>query len=118
MKRNPHVDEVQANLTDWRGPIHAQLRELILAAHPNATEEWKWSTAVYTNGKMVCALSPFKNHLKINFFHGSKLADHTTLFNNGFDSKDHRAIDFKEGDVINEAALKALLERAFKQVEK
>ena len=99
-------------LGDWRGKMLARLRKLILEAAPDLTEEWKWDTAVWTQNGLVCSAGAFKDHLKLNFFKGASLKDPQRLFNAGLEAKATRAIDFGEGDNINEPALKELIRAA------
>jgi hypothetical protein len=101
-----------AELTDWRGKLLARLRKVILAAAPGITEDWKWGTAVYVSQGNSVALSAFKDHVKINFFHGAALSDPHGLFNAGLDAKAMRSIDLFEGDKIDESALKELIRTA------
>lgn len=101
-----------AELTDWRGKMLARLRKLIHEAAPDITEEWKWDTAVWSQKGNVVAAGAFKDHLKLNFFKGASLKDSNGLFNAGLDAKATRAIDFNEGDDINESALKDLIRAA------
>jgi hypothetical protein len=98
-----------AKLTDWRGPVFARLRKLILEAAPEITEEWKWSTAVWAHKGLVCSVGAFKDHVKMNFFQGAALEDADGLFNAGLEAKATRAIDFHQGDDLDEAALKRLV---------
>ena len=109
MNPSERIDQQIAELTDWRGQLFAQLRKLILESDPNLTEEWKWETAVWSHQGLVCALAPFNKTLKMNFFQGASLADPAKLFNSGLDAKKTRAIDFREGDAIDEYALKELI---------
>jgi hypothetical protein len=88
------------------------VRKLIHAAVPDITEEWKWGTAVYTQKGLVCAVSAFNDHTKINFFKGAALEDPKGLFNAGLDAKAIRSIDFRHGDRIPEAALQDLVRAA------
>lgn len=104
-----------AELTDWRGDMLARLRKLILKADPNMTEEWKWGTAVWSQSGLVCSAGVFKDHVKLNFFKGASLKDPKHLFNSGLDAKATRAIDFSEGDAIDESALKNLIRAAVAQ---
>jgi hypothetical protein len=99
-------------LADWRGKLLAQLRQLILDAAPDLTEEWKWGTVVWVHTGNILAAGAFKDHVKINFFEGAALDDPSKLFNAGFEAKATRAIDFHEGDRINAAALKELVRAA------
>ncbi len=112
MKPSELITNQIAGLTDWRGPVFARLRKLILEAAPDITEEWKWSTAVWSRKGLVCAVGPFKDHIKLNFFQGASLKDPKGLFNAGLDAKATRAIDFNEGDDIDEPALKDLVRAA------
>ena len=101
-----------AELAGWRGDLLARLRQLIHAAAPGITEEWKWDTAVWSQKGNVLAAGVFKDHIKLNFFKGASLVDPQGLFNAGLDAKASRAIDFSEGDEIQEAALKELIRAA------
>jgi hypothetical protein len=106
------IDKQIEELADWRGEMFARLRKLIHEADPDITEEWKWSTGVWTHDGMVCAVGGFADHLKINFFQGAAVADPHRLFNAGLDAKKTRAIDLHSGDNINEKALKDLIRAA------
>jgi hypothetical protein len=101
-----------AKLGDWRGKIFSQLRKVILKADPDVTEEWKWNTAVWTRGGLVCSACAFKDHVKLNFFQGASLKDPKGMFNAGRDAKKTRAIDFSEGDTIDATALQDLIRSA------
>lgn len=103
-----HIED----LPDWRGPLLARLRHLILEAAPELTEEWKWETPVWACKGNVVAAGTFKDHLKLNFFKGASLNDPHGLFNAGFDAKATRAIDIHEGDTLNESALQELIRAA------
>jgi hypothetical protein len=98
-----------AGLADWRGALIARIREQIKAAAPDITEEWKWDTAVWSQNGNVVSSKAFKDHIKLNFFKGASMEDPHGLFNAGLDAKATRAIDFFEGDKIQEAALKELI---------
>src|SRR3990170_5280434 len=104
-----------AELADWSGNLLARLRKLILAAAPDVTEEWKWGTAVWSHKGNVVAVGAFKDHLKINFFKGASLKDPQGLFNAGLDAKATRAIDLREGDKVDEPALRDLVRAAVDQ---
>jgi len=106
------ITDLIAELGDWRGKTLARLREVILDAAPDITEEWKWGTAVWTNNGLVCSGGAFKDHVKLNFFKGASLQDPKRLFNAGLDAKATRAIDFNDGDAIDAPALKALIRSA------
>ncbi|MEA2642720.1 MAG: hypothetical protein QOF51_4114 [Chloroflexota bacterium] len=106
------IDKQIADLPDWRGQLLAKLRQLIHEADPEIVEDWKWSTAVWTHNGLVCAGGAFKDHLKLNFFQGASLEDPHHLFNAGLDAKRTRAIDFYEGNAVNQAALQELIRTA------
>ena len=106
------IDKQIAELPDWRGKMLARLRKVIREADPRIEEEWKWSTAVWSHDGLVVAVGAFKDKLKVNFFQGASLPDPKNLFNAGLESKKSRGIDLKEGDEIDEAALKALVRAA------
>src|SRR3970282_1654061 len=101
-----------AELADWRGKMLARLRKLILEAAPDLTEKWKWVTALRSQKGLVCSAGAFKDHVNINFFKGASLKDPKGLFNAGLDAKATRAIDFSEGDEIDESALKGIIRAA------
>jgi len=101
-----------AGLAGWRGQMLARMRQLIHEAAPDITEEWKWDTAVWSQKGNVVAAGAFKDHLKLNFFKGASLDDPQGLFNAGLEAKATRAIDFNEGDKIDETALKDLIRSA------
>lgn len=103
------IDNLIDGLDDWRGERVAQLRQIILAADPEIAEEWKWGTAVWSHKGLVCAVGAFKDTVKVNFFKGASLEDQHGLFNAGLDAKATRAIDFHQGDPVDEAALSDLL---------
>ncbi len=106
------ISDQIAQLTDWRGEVLTKLRRLILEAAPGISEEWKWGTAVWSKNGNVCSAAVFKDHVKLNFFKGAALEDPKGLFNAGMDAKATRAIDFREGEVVKEQALKELVRSA------
>jgi hypothetical protein len=112
MNPSERIDHQITELADWRGQMIARLRKLILEADPNISEEWKWETAVWAHQGLVCAVGSFKQTVKMNFFQGAFLEDPHTLFNAGLDAKKTRAIDFHEGDAVDESALKELIRAA------
>lgn len=112
MNPSQQIDKQISEYSDWRGEVMSKLRQLIHKADPEIMEEWKWGTAIYTHGKMVCAVSGFKEHVKINFFKGYLLKDKHNLLNGGFGSKEHRSIDYREGDKVNEDKLIDLIKEA------
>ena len=99
-------------LGDWRGKILGRLRTIIRAASPDLAEEWKWSTPVWSYQGNVLAVGAFQDHVKLNFFKGAALDDPRGLFNAGLDAKASRAIDLRQGDRLDEAALKELIRGA------
>ena len=107
-----HIDKAIKDLPDWRGELIARVRRLIQDAVPEITEEWKWDTPVWSYKGNVVAAGAFKDHVKLNFFKGASLEDPKGLFNAGLDAKATRAIDFSEGDPIDQAALKNLIRAA------
>jgi hypothetical protein len=106
------IDKQIAELKDWRGQMIARLRKIIHDVDPGITEEWKWNTAVFSHDGMVVAVGAFKGSVKMNFFQGASLPDPNRLFNAGLEAQKTRAIDFHEGDKINEPALKDLIRTA------
>jgi hypothetical protein len=100
-------------LGDWRGEMLARLRALIKAADPETTEEWKWrGTPCWYHDGLVCTGETYRNHVKMTFAKGAGLPDPKHLFNASLDGNVRRAIDFHEGDEVDEPALKALLRAA------
>jgi hypothetical protein len=118
MNPSENIDKQIAELPDWRGKTMTRLRELINDADPALTEDWKWGTAVWTRNGNVVALGAFKDHLKLNFFHGARLSDAHGLFNAGLDAKESRSIDIGEGDKLDEAMVKELIRAAATANEK
>lgn len=112
MTPKEQIDAYLQEQESWKGTLLKQLRELIHKADPEITEEWKWDVPVFTHNGMVCAISSFKDHVKINFFKGAALVDRHSVFNNGLTSKLHRSIDFTQDDKLNEEALKDLIQQA------
>ncbi len=112
MNLSERIDTQIAELADWRGHMIARLRKLIREADSDITEEWKWETAVWSHQGLVCSVGAFKQTVKMNFFQGALLEDPQKLFNAGLDAKKTRAIDFHEGDVVDESALKELIRAA------
>ncbi|GAC1542124.1 MAG: DUF1801 domain-containing protein [Herpetosiphon sp.] len=106
------ITDYIAALADWRGPLLARLRTLILATEPALVEAWKWDTPVWMSHGNVVAAATFQDHIKLNFFKGASLQDPHSLFNAGLEAKATRAIDIHDGDTINEAALQDLIRAA------
>jgi hypothetical protein len=107
------IDERIKELGDWRGKTLSQLRTLIKQADPEVVEEWKWrGVPVWSHAGMICTGETYKNVVKMTFAKGASLEDPTSLFNSSLEGNTRRAIDFHEGDKINEKALKALIRAA------
>src|SRR6202163_4803234 len=110
------IDEKIKELGDWRGKMLAKVRELIHEADPEIIEEWKWmGTPVFSHGGIVCTGETYKQVVKMTFAKGAALQDPAGLFNSSLEGNTRRAIDFREGDKIDERALKALIRAAVAQ---
>src|SRR5690349_11797258 len=109
MTPSERINNYISELSDWRGQMIGQLRQLIQSADPNLTEEWKWDTPVWSHKGNVVAAGVFKDHVKLNFFKGASLDDPKSLFNAGLEAKATRAIDLAEGEEIDETALRDLI---------
>jgi len=103
------IDAKIEHLGDWRGEMLARLRALILKADPEAIEEWKWDTPVWSHDGIICTGETYKKAVKLTFPKGASLEDPEGLFNSSLEGNVRRAIDFAEGAEINEAALSALI---------
>ncbi|MHB8084441.1 MAG: DUF1801 domain-containing protein [Dehalococcoidia bacterium] len=113
MNASQHIDDLVANLTDWRGTTFANVRRIIHDADPEITEEWKWMGApVWSHDGIVCVANAFKDKVKLTFYQGAHLADADKLFNNGLEGKQWRTIDIYKDDKINESSLKMLIRSA------
>lgn len=100
-------------LGDWRGKMLAHMRAVLHAADPNLIEEWKWrGTPVFSHNGIVCTAETYRSVVKLTFANGAALADPAGLFNSSLDGNVRRAIDVREGDKVNEAALQALVRAA------
>jgi hypothetical protein len=107
------IDAKINELGDWRGKTLAKVRAIIHKADPEIVEEWKWrGTPVFSHGGIVCTGETYKSVVKLTFARGASLKDPSSLFNSSLDGNVRRAIDFHEGEVINEEALKALIRSA------
>ena len=112
------IDEKIRELGDWRGKTLGKVREIIRDADPGIVEEWKWvkptnpGTPVWSSNGGICTGETYKNVVKLTFFKGASLNDPSGLFNSSLDGKVRRAIDIKESDTIDEAALKNLVREA------
>jgi len=106
------IDERIRQLGDWRGKMLAKVRDIIHKADPDIIEEWKWGIPVWSHGGIVCTGETYKNSVKTTFAKGAALKDPSRLFNSSLEGNVRRAIDFHEGDKIEEAALKDLVRAA------
>ncbi|HTI81621.1 MAG TPA: DUF1801 domain-containing protein [Acetobacteraceae bacterium] len=107
------IDAKIKELGDWRGQMLSRIRHLIKDADPDVTEEWKWrGVPVWSHGGLICTGETYKSVVKMTFAKGAALADPSNLFNASLDGNTRRAIDFREGDAIDEPALKTLIRAA------
>jgi hypothetical protein len=107
------IDARIKELGDWRGETLARVRMLIKQADPEVVEEWKWrGVPVWSHAGMICTGETYKNAVKMTFAKGASLEDPSGLFNSSLEGNTRRAIDFHEGDKIDEKALKALIRAA------
>jgi hypothetical protein len=109
-----HLIDARINeLGDWRGETLAHVRRLIKEACPDVVEEWKWrGVPVWEHEGIICTGETYKTAVKMTFARGAALEDPSGLFNASLDGKVRRAIDFHEGDTIDEKTLKALIRAA------
>jgi len=112
------IDEKIKQLGDWRGQTFARARRIIHEADPEIVEEWKWvkptspGTPVFSHGGIVCTGETYKNVVKMTFAKGAALEDPSGLFNSSLEGNVRRAIDIREGETIDEGALKELIRAA------
>src|SRR5690349_11672057 len=107
------IDERIAALGDWRGETLKRVRALIREADPEVVETWKWrGVPVWEHGGIICTGETYKQVVKLTFAKGASLPDPAGLFNSSLEGNVRRAIDIKEGEAIDEAALKALVRAA------
>ena len=107
------IDERVKELGDWRGETLGRLRTLVMEADPEVVEEWKWrGVPVWEHDGMICTGETYKNVVKMTFAKGAALKDPAGLFNSSLDGNTRRAIDFHEGEKIEEEALKTLVRAA------
>lgn len=104
------IDTRIEELGDWRGATLARIRTLVKEADPDVLEEWKWrGVPVWSHAGIVCTGETYKNAVKMTFAKGAALEDPSSLFNSSLEGNTRRAIDFHEGDTVDETALKALI---------
>jgi hypothetical protein len=107
------IDARIKELSDWRGETLARVRILIKHADPEVVEEWKWKgVPVWSHAGIICTGETYKNVVKMTFAKGASLEDPSGLFNSSLEGHTRRAIDFREGDKVDEKALKALIRAA------
>ena len=107
------IDARISELADWRGETLARVRRLIKEADPEVIEEWKWrGVPVWEHGGIICTGETYKAVVKLTFARGAALDDPSGLFNSSLEGNVRRAIDIKEGEEIDEKALKALVREA------
>ena len=106
------IDARIKELDDWRGKVLSRLRTLMKQADPGVVEEWKWSVPVWSHDGLICTGETYKNAVKMTFAKGAALKDPARLFNSSLEGNTRRAIDFREGEKINEEALKTLVRAA------
>jgi hypothetical protein len=107
------IDGRIKELGDWRGDLLSRLRQLLKETDPEVVEEWKWrGVPVWYHDGMICTGETYKSVVKLTFAKGASLPDPSGLFNSSLDGNVRRAIDFQEGEKVNEKALKALFRAA------
>ena len=107
------IDARIKELGDWRGKMLSRIRTLVKKADSEVVEEWKWrGVPVWSHDGLICTGETYKNVVKMTFAKGADLKDPSGLFNSSLDGNTRRAIDFHEGENINEEALKALIRAA------
>src|SRR3989441_1980898 len=107
------IDARIKELGDWRGKMLSRLRALVKEADPEVVEEWKWrGVPVWSHDGLICTGETYKNVVKMTFAKGAALKDPSRLFNSSLDGNTRRAIDFHEGETIDEEALKTLVRAA------
>ena len=108
------IDDRIEELGDWRGKTLSRLRRLIKQADPDVVEEWKWAVPVWSHDGIICTGETYKSAVKLTFARGAAVKDPSGLFNSSLEGNTRRAIDFREGEKIDETALKALIREAVK----
>ena len=106
------IDARIKELGDWRGKMLSRLRTLVKEADPEVVEEWKWNVPVWSHDGLICTGETYKNVVKMTFAKGAALRDPSGLFNSSLEGNTRRAIDFHEGEKIDEGALKSLVRAA------
>jgi hypothetical protein len=106
------IDARIAELGDWRGEMLGRLRALIKAADPAVIEEWKWNVPVWSRDGIICTGETYKQAVKLTFLKGASVKDPSKIFNSSLEGNARRAIDFHEGDKVDDKAFKALIRAA------
>lgn len=106
------IDSRISEFDDWRGSMLSRLRALVKEADPEVVEEWKWSVPVWSHDGLICTGETYKKAVKLTFARGAALKDPSKLFNSSLEGNTRRAIDFHEGDAIDERAFKSLIRAA------
>ena len=113
MTPSEKIDKLIAGIADWRGKTFATVRKIILEADPGIAEEWKWmGSPVWEKGGIIAVANAHKGKVKLTFDKGAHIADPKKLFNAGLEGNQRRAVDFREGDKVDAAGLKALVRAA------
>jgi hypothetical protein len=113
MNPSEKIDQLIAGITDWRGKTFASVRKVILEADREIIEEWKWmGSPVWSRDGIIAVANAHKKWVKLTFTYGASIPDPDKLFNAGLEGNARRAIDFFEGDKVNERALKNLIRAA------
>ncbi len=106
------IDARIEELGDWRGELLGRLRAIVKDADPEVVEEWKWRVPVWSHDGIICTGESYKKVVKLTFAKGASLEDPSGLFNSSLEGNTRRAIDFHEGEAVDEEALKALVQAA------
>ena len=106
------IDAAIRELGDWRGETLGRIRALIRQADPDVVEEWKWGIPVWSHDGIICTGETYKAVVKTTFAKGASVADPSKLFNSSLEGATRRAIDFRQGEKIDEKAFQALIRAA------
>lgn len=119
MNPSERIDQLISELTDWRGKTFASIRKNILATDQEIVEEWKWKgSPVWYRDGIIAVANAHKGKVKVTFYNGAQLADPDKLFNAGLDGGKWRAIDYLEGDKVDDRALQKLVRAAIEYNQK
>lgn len=111
MNASDQVTDYIAGLKDWRGELLARIRQIVREEAPNAVEEWKWNSPVWSDHGLFMGASAFKSHVGVNFFHGASLPDPDNVLVST-DAKQMRSLKLTKADTLNEPALRGLIRAA------